>query len=254
VRPSDHDSDVVSLSDSALVQETLVLRSRVGCQLVGLGVLVSLSLAVWLGPWSGLAALVCSMGLVALGLRVRANTPARRRAHAAERELGRRYSWEPLSEHLPEARAQLAADPGLAVLALFRGRMLPHGGVRSMRLEIGAQPKLQLRSCPMLDELQRGTLGSAAIVNTELPLTAAQVEHLGVVLRELSSAPLEPLASFVIDGFPCEASVLQRGAAELHTSVNLAGLPEQLKQHPSVRLIELFLDLEAEVFSEISPH
>jgi hypothetical protein len=87
------------------------------------------------------------------------------------------------------------------------------------------------------------------MVQREAPLSAAQVERVRALVAALAGETLAPLASFVVDGFPCQASLLQQGGVELHGSANLAGLPDQLKQHPSVRLIELFLELEAELFA-----
>jgi hypothetical protein len=76
------------------------------------------------------------------------------------------------------------------------------------------------------------------------------------LVRELISEPPVPLASFVKNGFPCEASVLARPGVfdadthELHAAANLSGLPQQLSQHPSIRLLELFLDFEAELVAD----
>jgi hypothetical protein len=250
VQPRDHDPDLGSLSDAALVRQTLPLTSYFGWKVVSIAVLVTLASGLWLGTQAGVAVFVASISLAVLAQRLRAKTPALQQARAAEHELGRRFGAVPLVQHLAEAREQLAADAELELLGLFRGRVLPHGGLRSMRLEVRAQAKLIVRTSPALSELQRGVVSTLSMVRRELPLTAAQVERLRTLLGELTSESFAPLASFVADGFPCEASVLQRDAVELHARANLAGLPEQLKHHPSVRLIELFLEFEAELVSD----
>ena len=247
MQPSDIDPGVGSLSDEALVRQTLPLASRFGCKFVGLALLVVLACGVGWGLQGGLIAMASSVGTLALLRWSRAKSPAVQQARAAERELGRRFGALPLIQQLSEARAQLAARADLEVLGLFRGRVLPHGALRSMRMEIGAQPKLVLCTAPALAELQRGSATDLQVIRREMPLTAAQVERSRALLRELASETVAPLASFVVDGFACEASVLQREAPELHASANLAGLPDQLRHHPSVRLIELFLDLESEL-------
>jgi hypothetical protein len=180
--------------------------------------------------------------------RVRSHTPALLKARAAEREFQRRFGSE-LEQDLAEARAQLRAHAEIELLGLFRGSVLPHGGLRSMRLEISAQPVLLVCASPALSELQRVGDGSLEMVRRQAPLSAAQVERVRALIALLKAETLAPLASFVVDGFPCQASFLQQGGVELHASANLAGLPDQLKQHPSVRLIELFLELEAELFT-----
>jgi hypothetical protein len=250
VRPSTHETEVSSLSDEALVREMLPLASNTGCKLAASAVLLALLSGWLLGPKLGAAVLAVCVALTLLALWRRGGTHSVQRARAAERELRRRFGAQPLAERLDQVRAQLAADTDLQVVGLFRGTVLPHGGLRSIRFELRAQPQLHVSRSPGLAELQRGVASSLEILRRDLPLPAAQVERVRAVLRELGAHPPTPLASFVSDGFVCEASVLQRDGAELHASVNLAGLPDQLKQHPSVRLVELFLDLEAELLAD----
>jgi hypothetical protein len=250
VQPSDNDPGAGSLSDEALVRQALPLASRFGCKIVGLALLVTLASGLGWGLQGGMIGFASSVCMLVLLRWLRAKSPTVQQARAAERELGRRFGALPLAQQLSEARAQLAASADLEVVGLFRGRVLPHGALRSMRMEIGAQPKLVLSTAPALAELQRGSASSTAMIRRELPLTAAQVERSRALLRDLATETLAPLASFVVDGFACEASVLQRDAAELHASANLAGLPDQLRHHPSVRLIELFLDLESELVTD----
>ena len=241
--------DVSSLSDEALVQQTLPLASRFGCSAAVAAGLVTLLCGLLWGVRAGLSVLVVTAGLVVVFQRLRSYTPALRKARAAEHEFQRRFGGEPIEQDLAHARAQLTASAEIELIGLFRGRVLPHGSLRSMRLEISPRPVLLVRACPALSELQRGGVSSLEMTRREAPLSAAQVERVRALVAALKAETLAPLASFVVDGFPCQASLLQQGGVELHGSANLAGLPDQLKQHPSVRLIELFLELEAELFA-----
>jgi hypothetical protein len=250
--------DLGALSDDALVTQTLPLASGFGCKLVASAVLVSFLGTLVFGARIGLPVLALGLLGAWIAQRMRASSEALQRARAAEQEFRRRFGAEPLAQRLPEARAQLERDADLELLGLFRGTVLPHGGLRFLRVEVSAQPKLFVCSSPALADLQRGAQNMLEIVHRELPLSAAQVARLRALVRELSEsqAQLTQLASFVKDGFPCEASVLARpltqesGTIELHASANLSGLPEQLASHPSVRLLELFLDLEAELIAD----
>lgn len=245
--------ELSALSDEALVKQTLPLASGIHMKLVAAAVLASFCSALALGARIGLVVLAVGLLLVWLIQRVRASTAHVQRARAAEQEFGRRFGAEPLARRLPEARAQLERNCDIEMLGLFRGVAQPHGGLRFLRVEIGPQPKLLVRSSPALSELQRGVHNTLELVHREVPLSAAQVERLRALVRELAAQPPVQLASFVKHGFPCEASVLARGDSgtlELHASANLSGLPQQLAQHPSVRLLELFLDFEAELVAD----
>lgn len=246
-------AELAALSDEALVEQMLPLAAGIRMKLIAVAVLASFCSALAFGARIGLLVLLVGLVLVWVVQRVRAGTAHVQRARAAEQELGRRFGAEPLARRLPEARAHIERNSDIEILGLFRGVVLPHGGLRFLRVEIGAQPKLLVRSSPALSELQRGTHSTLELVRRELPLSAAQVERLRALVRELSTEPPVQLASFVEHGFPCEASVLVRGDAgtvELHASANISGLPQQLAQHPSVRLLELFLDFEAELVAD----
>jgi hypothetical protein len=79
------------------------------------------------------------------------------------------------------------------------------------------------------------------------PRAARNVSRVKHVLATLTAELSAPPNRFANDGFPCEAGVFRRGAMPLWTSLNMAGLPPELYQHPSARLMRLFLELEAEV-------
>jgi hypothetical protein len=239
-----------SLGDAQLVEQTLPLASTFGVKLIACVAVAALLAGFALGVRTGAAVLGLGVLIALISQRLRASSDSVRRARAAEQELRRRFGADPLAQRLPEARAELQHDPELELLGLFRGTLLPQGGLHSIRVELRAQPKLIVCASPALAELRRAAASALQMTRRELPLSAAQAERVRTLVRELSENPPAPLASFVQDGFPCEASVLWRtavGTQELRGSANLAGLPEQLKRHPSVRLIELFLELESEV-------
>jgi hypothetical protein len=80
----------------------------------------------------------------------------------------------------------------------------------------------------------------------DAPLSEENVSRIKRVLATLTAELLVPPNRFVLDGFPCAAAVFRRGAAPLWTSMNMAGLPPELYQHPSAKLLRLFMELEAE--------
>jgi hypothetical protein len=246
-------AELGALSDESLIKQTLPLATGARMKLIAAALLASIFSALAFDARSGLVVLAVGLLLVWVSQRLRAGSAHLQRARAAAHEFGRRFGAEPLARSLPEARAHIARNSDIEILGLFRGVVLPHGGLRFLRVELGAQPKLRVRSSPALSELQRGTRSTLELMDRELPLSAAQVERLRALVRELAEHPPVQLASFVQHGFPCEASVLARsetGLVELHASANISGLPDQLAQHPSVRLLELFLDFEAELVAD----
>lgn len=246
VTAAQRELELRALSDDELVSETLPLTKHFGCNLVAGAVATTLLAVLGFGATIGSGVFVLGASLAAVALRWHSATPRMCRARAAQREFGRRFGAAPLAQLLPEARAQLAGDAELEALGLFRAVSLPHGGLRSIRVELRARPTIAVSTSPFLGDLQRGDLNLLAVSRRELPLKAAQAERMRGLLRELRPELLTVPANFVTDGFPCEAVVLQRGAAELHARANLAGLPQALHAHPTVRLLELFLDFDVD--------
>ena len=85
------------------------------------------------------------------------------------------------------------------------------------------------------------------MVKVDGALATAAADRVRALLRELTPEALIAPAHFVRDGFPCSAVVLRKGAEPLRATLNLAGLPRELREHPCARLLGLMLDLEAEV-------
>lgn len=245
--PAQFEPELRVLSDDALVRETLPLARHFGCNVVVAVLVVAVVTIASLGWRVGAWSLVVGGALGALTMRVRAATPRMRRARAAEREFGRRFGAEPLAQLLPDAKAQFGRDADLDVLALFRAVALPHGGLRLMRVELRAQPTVAVSTSPFLAELQRGEPNLVEVAHRKQPLDPIRAERLRALLRELRPELLTAPGNFVRDGFLCEALVLQRDAPELHARGNLAGLPEALRAHPTVRLFELLLDFEQDL-------
>jgi hypothetical protein len=241
-------SDVRQLEDAALVREMLPLSSSFGCNVLVSGGLVS-ALSMLLFGWTG--------GSIVLGLsacigfllvRFRARSPRVLRARRAEKELGRRFGAEPLEALISAARAELARDPELEAIALFRSVARPHGGLQLIRVELRPVPQIALRAAPFLAELQRGDASTLELRRRDLPLPAASAGRLRALLAELTPESLaQPPGPAGVDGLQCEALVLRRDAPTLHASAGFAGLDASQRSHPSLRLFQLFLDFEREL-------
>lgn len=241
--------DLRLLDDAALVREMLPLSSSFGCNVLVSGFLVSLLSGLLFGWAGGLIVLGLSACIGFLLLRFRARSPRLLRAKRAEKELGRRFGGEPLAARLGELQAELARDPELEALALFRGEARPHGGLQLIRVELRPQAQIALRASPFLAELQRGEASTLELHRRDLPLSAAQAERLRALLAQLTPESLAhpPPGPAGVDGLFCEAVVLRREAPALHASAWLAGRDASQDAHPSLRLFQLFLDLEREL-------
>ena len=237
--------DLDKLDDAALVHAMLPLSSSFGCNVWVSGGLISVLSGLLFGWRGGLIVLGLCVCVGVLLVRSRARSPRVQRAQAAARELVRRFGAAPLEQQLPEARAELAQDPELEALLLFRAVALPHGGQQLIRVELRPEPRIGLRACPLPSELLRGEASTLELRRRDLPLTAAQVEPLRALLAELTPESIAlPALPAVLDGLRCEAAVLRRDGPELRVAANLAGLDASYRSHPGLRLLQLFLDLE----------
>lgn len=218
------------------------------------------SLAVWLivpvatmasaiafGETAAAIALLGSLVSSIVLVSARKRLPRIREAALAEREYRRRYRLYELTDYEAEAVAALDKPDAPDTVLLFRGVGLPHGVHHFVRIDVGDQPRLQVRRALMPADWMRADDPSSQLFRYDAALSAENVSRVKHVLATLTAELAAPPNRFVIDGFPCEAGVFRRGAAPLWTSLNMAGLPPELYQHPSARLMRLFLELEAEV-------
>ncbi len=214
---------------------------------MGLAPLVGAGLgSAWGSVGTALGALA-ALALCASILRLRERLPRVRSAREAERELAARFALSPLEQHEAEARAALEASGAPEAVLLFRAVALPHGGHRFIRIDLADASRIRVRSMPFLRDLASVDAPETRMLKVDRPLPAAAGERVRAQLRELTPGALVAPAHFVKDGFPCSAVVLRRGAEPLRATLNLAGLPQELKAHPCARLLGLMLELEAEV-------
>jgi hypothetical protein len=220
------------------------------------------SLGVWLlvpgatipagalyGESAALAALLVSIGVCVVLLRMRQGLPTIRDAALAEREYRRRFRLYELSDFEAEALASLEKPGAPDTVLLFSGMGLPHGVHHFVRIDLGDQPKLQIRRAPMPQDWVQADDPASALFRYDAPLSDENVSRVKRVLATVTAELLAPPNRFVIDGYPCSAAVFRRGAAPLWTNLNMAGLPPELYQHPSARLLRLFIELEADAES-----
>jgi hypothetical protein len=198
------------------------------------------------GESVALAALLGSFGACVVLVRARKRQPRIRDAELAEREYRRRFRLYELSDFEAEAVAALEKPGAPDTVLLFSGMGLPHGMHHFVRMDLGDQPRLQIRRAPMPQDWIQAEDPEKKLFRYDGPLSDADVSRIKRVLAMLTSELLVPPNRFVIDGFPCSAAVFRRGATPLWTSLNMAGLPPQLYQHPSAKLLRLFIELEAE--------
>lgn len=240
--------DLSSVSDLQLL-ERMRNRANDGWSLaVWLIVpIATISCAIAFGETAAAIALLGSLVLSVVLLRVRKRRPAIRDAELAEREYRRRYRLFELGDYEAEAVAALAKPGAPDTVLLFRGVGLPHGVHHFVRIDVGDQPRLQVRRALMPADWLQAEDPVASLFRYDGALSDENVSRVKHVLATLTAELAAPPNRFVVDGFPCEAGVFRRGAAPLWTSLNMAGLPPELYQHPTARLLRVFLEFEAEV-------
>jgi hypothetical protein len=234
-------------SDAELVRAALDGDDSFGCYLWLIAPPLGASLGFFWGRGGAVLGMLGALALCALILRLRQLLPAVRERKRAARELELRFDLAPLEQHEANACAALEQPGAPEAVLLFEGRALPHGGHRFIRIDLAAESTIRVRSTPFLHDLARVEEPQRRMLKIDGPLSAVGAERVRALLRELTPEALIGPRHFVRDGFPCAAVVLRRGAEPLRASLNLAGLPAELKANPCVRLLELMLELEAEV-------
>jgi hypothetical protein len=209
--------------------------------------LVTVPVAIAFGESAALGALLGSIAVSVVLLRFTKQLPRIREADDAEREYRRRYRLYELSDYESEAVASLQKPGAPDAVLLFSGMGLPHGVHHFVRVDLGERPRLQIRRAPMPLEWMQAEDPVAQLFRYDAPLSDENVSRVKHLLATLTAELLAPPSRFGLDGFPCEAGVFRRGAAPIWTNLNMASLPPELYQHPSARLLRLFLELEAEV-------
>ena len=242
------------LSDEELIQLTGALR-RGFLAYVWLAVPVA-SLLGWfaLGPIAAVVAGVVAIAACKLAARLAEGSKASYRALMAKREFCARYHIGSLTVDENAAVGQLAEDPQLDGVLLFRAWALPHGGHRFIRIELGAshRHRIAVYTTPFLGDLQRRPDRRALMAKLEQPLSEAQSERLLSVLADLTPDKMEHIPQRVVvgqplDGLPCDVVVLRRGADVLRASMNFRGVASLERLSPAEDLVSTVLALESEI-------
>jgi hypothetical protein len=265
---SSADGDRLSiLSQGPVVAVPLEIRLLSDVELIGLtntlrrGLLayawLSLPLAsglAWLafGPMAAAIAAVVAIGGSNLAARLYERSNATHRALLAKREFCARYHIGSLTVDEAAAVGQLAEEPQLDGVLLFRAWALPHGGHRFIRIELGATHRIAVYTTPFLGDLQRRPDTRALMAKLEQPLSDAQNERLVHVLSELTPSKMQNIPQRVVvgqplDGLPCDVVVLRRGAETLRASMNFRGVASLERLSPAEDLVSTVLALESEI-------
>lgn len=209
--------------------------------------LVTIPLGAMYGESAALAGVAASILVCAVLLRLRDRLPRHRAAKQAEREYERRFRLHELSAYETEARALLAKPDAPDVVMLFSGHGVPAGIHHFVRLDLGRESRLQVCRAPLLSDVLEVEDPATQLFRYDEPLTAEHETRVRELLFTLTPELLRPPHRFVFDGFPCTAVVLRARREPMWTDLDMAGLPAELYEHPSARLLRLFLELEAEV-------
>lgn len=160
---------------------------------------------------------------------------------APRRLLRQRYCQPPFAEEIAAGRAR--CDEGAAqVIAIVRAHARPHGDVITARAELdadGTARASRVQGRPLIFVGERPPRGEHHQPTVAVPEGAALARLLAVV-TSLGAGP-----AHVTDGMEVEIAIVRRGAEPLVGRCNLAGLPEEAKRHPTVRVAELVLRLSA---------
>lgn len=235
----------------------LLARMRAGSNERVLGLwlivpLVTLPVAILYGESAALAALLGSIAACAVLLRLGERAPRGRAAKLAEREYRRRYRLYELSEYEPEASAALQKPDAPEVVMLFSGIGLPEGTRHFVRVDLGERSRLQIRRALMPLDWMRADDPAAHLFRYDGPLSEEDIARVRRMLATLTAELVVPPNRMVFDGYPCAAVVLRRGAEPIWTNLDMANLPAELYQHPSAKLLRMFIELEAQVDSATS--
>jgi hypothetical protein len=239
--------DSARVSDRELIERMRAGRNDGSVALWLLVPLVTVPVGIKFGEQAALVAVLGSLALCVLLLRIRDRMPRQQASRLAEREYKRRFRLFEVSDYEAEAVASLRKPGAPEVIMLFSGDGLPHGIHHFVRIDLGDEPRLQIRRAPLPGDVLEAETPESQLFRFDQPLSAAQEERVIELLATLTPEVLVPPNRFTFDGFPCSAVILRRGRDPLFTELNMAELPSELYEHPSAKLLRLFIELEAEV-------
>lgn len=166
----------------------------------------------------------------------------RRRPFRAE--LARRYGRAAHATYLEEDRAAFPADRAPAYTLLVSAAALPHGGHHWVRVHLWNAPEprshVEVRVVRWTD--RSFDIETAELIRGEAELGETTRSELVALVTAPGAATLGEVGTFVRDGMPCTVTVLDRAADRVEKgSCNLAGVPDEAHDHPSVRLAQAVL-------------
>lgn len=172
---------------------------------------------------------------------------AGRRRAPFRAELRFRYGMSPAARYLDEERAvQGEGSPTWSLL--LTAAALPHGGHRWVRIRAWRTPapraRLEVRTVSWTDGSDE--IEHAQVVRREAELPEQAWARIVKLLEDPGLGSLTTVESRVVDGLPCTMAVVDRESGRVHSaSCNLAGLPDDRRDHPTVRLAQAILDAGA---------
>jgi hypothetical protein len=209
--------------------------------------LATIPFAAAYGEKGALAALFGSLGLCVFLLQLRDAMPRFQAARLAEREYKRRFRLYDLQDYEAEALAALDEPGAPEIMLLFEGQGLPHGVHHFVRIDLGEEPRLQVRRALLPFDVLQQEDAATKLFRYDRPLSAAQAQRARQLVAGLTAEQLAPPPHAVLDGFPCKAGLLRRGQEPIWTELDMAAAPPELSEHPSACFLRLFIELEAEV-------
>ena len=242
------------LTDAELIDLTRALRRSFLAYVWLIVPLAGAAAALTLGAAAGVVAGVLAIVACKLAVSLYERSRAKQRGLLAKREFCARYHIGSLSVDENQVVAQLAEEPELAGVLLFRAWALPHGGHRFIRIELGPAPRIAVYTTPFLGDPQRHPETQTHMAKVEQPLTPAQLERAGLegALADLTPSKMQYIPQRVVvgqplDGLPCDVVVLRRGFEPLRASMNFRGVASLEALSPAETLVSCVLALESEV-------
>jgi len=240
------------LSDAELIELTRALRRGFLAYIWLIVPLATVAAAITLGAAGAVVAGALAIAVCKVAARLYERGRARQRGLLAKREFCARYHIGSLTLDENLAVAQLAEEPELSGVLLFRAWALPHGGHRFIRIELGRTPRIAVYTTPFLGDLQSHPEVHEHMSKLEQPLSQAQHERLQGALAELTQDKMEHIPQRVVagqplDGLPCDVVVLRRGYEPLRASMNFRGVATLEALSPAETLVSSVLALESEI-------
>ncbi|MEW5850211.1 MAG: hypothetical protein AB2A00_15590 [Myxococcota bacterium] len=165
-------------------------------------------------------------------------------ADAFVKELQRRWGQLPLRDYLPEARAALVGDDAPQAILLLQAHRLQQRSCTLMRVQLWTgegRARLQAVSAPQFSA-RTAIPTEDQVTIVDRALTPAEAQALitcvpdGDLARHVPDDEPDGVEPRIIGGTPCSLVVVARGGERM-ANVNLAGIPEDKRDHPTVLLM-----------------